>query len=75
MKGLVFQSYGGFVDYYELSKRFNNDKLQYVVGFVINYQNGYFTVSGGGGCSGMDISNLWLIDSSGNILYEDSYKI
>ena len=73
MNGLVFASFGGYVGYGSLASQYGNEALKHVVGFVVNYDNGYFTVSGGGGAQGHDLSEFWLIDGMGNILWEDSY--
>lgn len=73
MEGLVFHSFGGYCGFDQLAIRFNNPKLKYIRGFVVNYINGYMTISGGGGASGSDISRFYLLDGNGNILWEDSY--
>ncbi len=75
MNGLVFASFGGYVSYGQLANHFNNEDLRHVTGFVVNYNNGYFTVSGGGGASGSDVSWFTLLDGEGNILWEDDYTI
>ena len=73
MKGLVFASFGGYVGYGQLANQFDNKDLHYVVGFVVNYTNGFCTVSGGGGAQGHDLSEFWLLDGNGNILWQDDY--
>lgn len=68
-EGLVIQSIGGFLNFGELEKRFNNEKLRYVRGFITNFTNGYSMISDGGGASGYDVVSIYLLDELGNIIY------
>lgn len=74
-EGLIISSTEGFVNFGELAKRYSNDALMYIRGFVIHFTNGYIMVSDGGGSSGDDIVDVYLIDETGKILtnYEERY--
>lgn len=73
MSGLVVKSFGGYYVYSQLEKQFNKESLRYVTGFVIYYTNGYVSVSGGGCASGSNLSEFWLLNENGEILWSDEY--
>lgn len=72
---LIISHAEGFVNFGELSKRYSNDALMYVRGFVIHFTNGYIMVSDGGGSCGDDYVVVYLIDETGKIItnYEERY--
>lgn len=70
-EGLVINTIEGFVNFGELARRYNNESLKYIRGFVTHYTNGYVSVSDGGGASGFDLVSIYLLDEKGNIIYEN----
>ena len=41
-----------------------------ITGFITNYEDGYKTISGGGGCSGKDVMWFYVIDSTDRVIEE-----
>ena len=41
---------------------------KYVGGYYVEYENGYMTVACGGGRSGEDYANMYVLDNEGNLL-------
>lgn len=72
MANLVFKRFEGFVGFGNLANRLSNPDLKYIRGFLIVYDNGYMSISGGGGASGADVSYFYLLDEKGNIIWQDS---